>query len=166
VRVAARLPAIPPISGAHVDAAYVSLTASSPTGPALTRRSGGRGPEKYAHHLVHAPAVDDAGRLTDVVVEMAMELIAGPRQSRAASSTGNIAIERLHHAEDELPHVVAPPCCGVCMVPGSVSRPDRTDRASPGEAGRGKGGGKMQDAPGRPPRIALSYLNDFTCATN
>jgi hypothetical protein len=44
---------------------------------------------------------------------MAMELIAGPRQLRAASRTGNIAVERLHHAENELPHVVAPPECGV-----------------------------------------------------
>jgi hypothetical protein len=37
-----------------------------------------------------------------------MELIAGGRQLRAAGSTGNIAIERLRHAENELPHVVAP----------------------------------------------------------
>jgi hypothetical protein len=38
-----------------------------------------------------------------------MELIAGPRQLRAASSTGNIATERLHHADNDLPHVVGPP---------------------------------------------------------
>jgi hypothetical protein len=37
-----------------------------------------------------------------------MELIAGGRQLRAASRTGDITIERLRHAENELPHVVAP----------------------------------------------------------
>lgn len=42
-----------------------------------------------------------------------MELIPGPQQLRAANSTGNVAIDRLHHAESELPHVVAPPQCGV-----------------------------------------------------
>lgn len=46
-RVAAMLPDIRLISGAHVNTAYVSLTAPSPTDLALTRRSGGRGPEKY-----------------------------------------------------------------------------------------------------------------------
>jgi hypothetical protein len=44
-----------------------------------------------------------------MVVEMAMEPIARRRQLRATRSTGNVAIERLHHAENELPHVVAPP---------------------------------------------------------
>jgi hypothetical protein len=33
-------------TGAHVNAEYISLTASSPTDSALTRRSGGRGLEK------------------------------------------------------------------------------------------------------------------------
>jgi hypothetical protein len=47
-----------------------------------------------------------------MVVEMAMKPIAGPRQG-AASSTGNVAIERLHHPEHELPHVVAPTRCSV-----------------------------------------------------
>jgi len=44
---------------------------------------------------------------------MAMEPIAGRRQLRAARGTGNIAIERLHHPENELPHLVVPPQCVV-----------------------------------------------------
>jgi hypothetical protein len=43
-----------------------------------------------------------------VAAEDRMELIAGRRQWRAASSAGDIAIERLHHAENEPPHVVVP----------------------------------------------------------
>ena len=59
-RVAAMLPDIRLISGAHVNTAYVSLSASSPTDSALTRRSGGRGPAKYglpgqAHRQMQSP---------------------------------------------------------------------------------------------------------------
>src|SRR6185503_17552393 len=57
------------------------------------------------HHFVYPTTVKTAGHAADLVVEVTMQRGAGHRQLRAARYAVDIAVEGLHHSEDELCHV-------------------------------------------------------------
>jgi catechol 2,3-dioxygenase-like lactoylglutathione lyase family enzyme len=62
------------------------------------------------HYLVHAAPVHDAGQVAHMLVEVAKERRTWLRQYRVvARHAADVAVQRLHHSEDELRHATKSP---------------------------------------------------------
>src|SRR6185312_13730899 len=62
-----------------------------------------------AHDLVDPSTIQAAGQAADVIHEMTAKCSAGRRQFQHARDAIDVAVEGLHHAEDELAHAFTPP---------------------------------------------------------
>jgi hypothetical protein len=60
------------------------------------------------HHLINATTVKSVGEAADVVREMPEQRRIGRRQYQSARGVVHIAVEGLHHCEDELSDTFAP----------------------------------------------------------